>query len=113
MFDSQSILRMERANAEGVDQGASWQLPLEDDQFEAFAAAGFTIGKRKDHVLVNVTPPAGWTIRAAGSDPRHREIIDAEGVKRGRVFLKVTSYDYYGNSSLIRPQAPTADQDGG
>jgi hypothetical protein len=92
---------MERHHAEGMDRGDSWQIPLEDRQFEQFSAAGFTIGSRKDSVLVNVVAPVGWTIRAAGSDPRHREFIDANGIKRGRVFLKVTSYDYYGHSSLV------------
>lgn len=91
---------VEKANADRMNQGADWSLPLKDQQFAEFAAAGFTIGARVDDLLVTVTPPAGWTLERVDDDPRRRGIFAADGEQRGGVFLKDVPYDRKGSCSL-------------
>jgi len=113
MNDPISLLRMlarggveavEKANADRMNQGSEWMLPLKDEQFAEFVAAGFTIGARVDDLLVNVTPPAGWTLERTDNDPRRRGIFAADGEKRGAVFLKDVPYDRVGSCSLFSEQ---------
>jgi len=77
MNDPISLLRMlarggveavEKANADRMNQGSEWMLPLKDEQFAEFVAAGFTIGARVDDLLVNVTPPAGWSLERTDNE---------------------------------------------
>ncbi len=98
---AKAIEAAEAAAANGMDQGDRWQIPLKDEQFSEFAACGFADFDREDDLLVNVTPPQGWTLKPHGPDARRRRMYAADGEPRGSVFLKDVSYDRVGASSLF------------
>lgn len=53
---------------------------------------GFVYGEDFDDIFVNVTAPAGWTLRPT-AHPLHSEILDDTGTVRGTVFFKAAFYD--------------------
>ncbi|MEK7151036.1 MAG: hypothetical protein AAB783_02455 [Patescibacteria group bacterium] len=64
---------------------------------EALEKIGFVFGDEIDEVLVAVTLPNGWDL--VGNDPddaRRMALRDEQGRQRGKIFTKMTHYDYMG-----------------
>jgi hypothetical protein len=60
--------------------------------------------KKVDSVLFEVTLPPKWKVKRDSKDPYGRSsiIYDHEGKRVGDIFLKTTSYDYYGDAGFDR-----------
>ena len=102
-FTSNQILAREKAAAEGLGTESEVSLPIQagDSAWKKLEALGVEFGDRVDRVLCKATLPAGWKIVPCdGNDPRHRDIVDADGKKIAYLFMKDSGYDYYGNMSV-------------
>ncbi len=94
---SEAIEAREHEWADSMDQGALWYIPLQETQYDQFVSLGFTINQKNWRGLIEVKPPDGWTIRRDGRDPRRRIMVDAKGVVRASIWLKVNT----GSVSLL------------
>jgi hypothetical protein len=66
-------------------------LPKDMDRAPA-EAFGFSFGEDADDIFVNVTAPAGWSLRPTDHS-MWSDIVDDHGRKRGSVFYKAAFYD--------------------
>jgi hypothetical protein len=64
-------------------------------------AWGITFGDDADDIFVNVTFPAGWSIRPTDHSI-HSDLVDAAGVCRAGIFYKAAFYDRKAHLSLKR-----------
>ena len=94
---SEAIEAREHKSAESMDQGALWYIPLQETQYDQFVSLGFTVNQKNWSGLTEVKPPDGWKIRRNGPDPRRRIMVDANGVVRASIWLKVNT----GSVSLL------------
>jgi hypothetical protein len=67
---------------------------------ECFERLGFKFGNDIDELFVSITPPAGWTMRAAPNHSMWNYIHDDQGRIRGGVFYKAAFYDRRANVRL-------------
>lgn len=88
---SEAIEAREHRHADSMDQGALWYIPLEETQYDQFVSLGFIVNQKNWFGLTEVKPPDGWKIRRDGPDPRRRIMVDAKGVVRASIWLKVNT----------------------
>ena len=97
---SEAIEAREHERADSMDQGALWYIPLQETQYDQFVSLGFIVNQKNWSGLTEVKPPEGWKIRRDGPDPRRRIMVDAKGVVRASIWLKVDT----GSVSLLAPE---------
>ena len=77
------------------------QIPKPDEKTRVgLEELGVSFGNDVDKVLVNATLPVGWQILPDERDARNRKMVNETGEKVASVWLKTTSYDYYGSTYL-------------
>jgi hypothetical protein len=65
------------------------------------AAWGVVFGTDADDIFVNVTLPAGWSIKATDHS-MHSDLLDSSGSRRAGIFYKAAFYDRSAHLSLNR-----------
>ncbi|MHA2062909.1 MAG: hypothetical protein ACXABY_00860 [Candidatus Thorarchaeota archaeon] len=95
------ILSQEKAGSDVVVYGD--RIPAsgtQGEQEQRFLDAGFKLGEKTDQVMREAVLPPNWTKVPNREDPRGVCLVDDKGMIRGSIFIKSTSYDYYGSTSL-------------
>lgn len=77
---------------------------------EHFERLGFGFHEKVDKIFYRCTFPKGWTKRPT-EHSMWTDLVDPQGVVRGKIFFKAAFYDYRAHAHLLWRYEPTKDWD--